>query len=119
LTINSEKMSKKCYICPSAEPDPSEIGFKKELAVIINRHSYDSRLNIPDFLIAEHLIAAMSQLEETTKRAAEWGSNFLSGLESTRRELGPIEKELFKKHDTPTFDELFRLIETNNKPKTK
>ena len=93
-----------------------EIAFQKELASVINKYSFDTRLNIPDFLIAEHLFLAMVQLGETTRKAAEWGSNFLAVHEKLSTELAaPTEVNLpvagdvlFKRYDSPSsFDEIF------------
>lgn len=92
-----------------------EVEFQRELASVINKYSFDSRLNIPDFLIAEHLFSAMVQLGETTRKAAEWGNNFLADMESSREIVQPkkentvpLEQALFKKFDSPSsFEEIF------------
>ncbi len=41
--------------------------FEQELMALINKHSLENIANIPDFIIAEHLIKSLNQLNDTFK----------------------------------------------------
>lgn len=36
--------------------------FKKELTKLINKHSIDNKVNIPDYLISDYLVKSIEQL---------------------------------------------------------
>lgn len=39
--------------------------FKQELALLINKHGIDSKLSIPDYILANHLGMSLSAIERT------------------------------------------------------
>ena len=47
---------------------------KDEFSSIINRHSIDNALNMPDFIIAEYLVSCLQSLAFTLKKNADWRS---------------------------------------------
>lgn len=44
----------------------------KELAEIINKHSFDSALNMPDFVIAEMLYEFLCVMQEAVEKEKKW-----------------------------------------------
>lgn len=49
--------------------------FKSELTTLINKHSIDSILETPDFIIADHLIEYIEALRATLKARDIWRSD--------------------------------------------
>lgn len=47
--------------------------FKDELTRLLNYHSIDARVGMPDFLLADHLVNVVVSLEQVNKRHREWG----------------------------------------------
>lgn len=50
-------------------PEPS---FEQELSSLLNKHSWDSKTNVPDFLLADHLILHLRNLQHLDKANKEW-----------------------------------------------
>ena len=59
--------------------------FKKDLEVIINKHSIENKLDMPDFLIAEMLCNIIDGMSSPIKRNLDW-----HGCDSTYH---PLDKE--------------------------
>lgn len=47
--------------------------FTEELRIAINRNSIDTTMNVPDFVLAEYLVAHLRTLREMGVKTAEWG----------------------------------------------
>jgi len=44
----------------------------RDLAAVINSHSFDSTLNMPDFIIAEMLYLFLVAIEEAQQKEKKW-----------------------------------------------
>jgi hypothetical protein len=58
--------------------------FERALSDLINTHSVDNEVGIPDFILAQHVVATLSALAKTTAANGRWHS----------REVGPVPEEL-------------------------
>ena len=50
-------------------PEPS---FEQELSSLLNKHSWDTRVNAPDFILADHLAGELRNLAALNDRNKEW-----------------------------------------------
>lgn len=46
--------------------------FEEELRTLLNRHSWDTRTNVPDFILADHLTGELRNLSALVKKNDEW-----------------------------------------------
>lgn len=46
--------------------------FQKELEQLINKHCVDNSCDIPDYLLAEHLVSYIVILGYTVKKTLDW-----------------------------------------------
>lgn len=47
-------------------------GFTRELARLINRHGIDASWNTPDFILADHMIKALTSFGVTLEEVRRW-----------------------------------------------
>lgn len=61
----------KGVVCLGDEPVKRQ-PFIKALEELINQYSMENKSNTPDFILAEHLMASLSNLEQTIKERERW-----------------------------------------------
>lgn len=49
--------------------------FTNELTALINRFNLDNDLETPDYMVADHLVLSMMNLEATIKARSHWFPN--------------------------------------------
>jgi hypothetical protein len=49
--------------------------FRSELTTLINRFNIDSVMETPDYMLADHLVLTMMNLEATIKARTHWFPN--------------------------------------------
>jgi len=49
--------------------------FRKELEILINKHSMENFSNTPDFILANFLTACLVAFDSATRRREEWYKN--------------------------------------------
>ena len=46
--------------------------FRKELEILINKHSKENGSNTPDFILSEYLVGCLNNFDKTIKQRDEW-----------------------------------------------
>lgn len=85
--------------------------FVQELEQLINRHSVDSYMNTPDFILAESIVEQLEGVRELNAKRDRWFNNRSLKQESQTLELDPPHRadgtEAEQKSNEAMVDELF------------
>lgn len=52
--------------------DDENLSFEQELSNLLNKHSWDSRTNVPDFILADHLTGELRNLSALIGQNDKW-----------------------------------------------